>query len=291
MNSLQHEYPVRELAEALEVSRSGFHGQRQKGQRPRRRQDAEIAVKLEEHFVESRCTYGSPRLRICLSAEGTRCGKNRINRLMRERGLRPRQKRRFRPCTTRSDPKVWMWVPNWMAKVPTPDRPGRIWVADITYIPTEEGWLYLAIELDACSRRITGWSVRDDLSTALVSEAWERAVFAGRPDPGLLHHSDRGCQYTSEEFRRRLQSARAGASMSRKGNPFDNALAETFFSTLKAECFGNYIPKTRAEARLMLFDYIESFYNTHRLHSALGYRSPTQFELAFKANLSKNTSP
>ena len=289
MNALEHEHALEELAATLEVSRSAFHGQDQKEQRPRRRQDLAIGQKLEESFVKSRCTYGSPRLRRCLVASGIRCGKNRINRLMRERGLRPRQKRRFRPQTTQSDPTVWMWVPNWMAKVPTPDRPGQIWVADITYIPTEEGWLYLAVELDACSRRVTGWAVRDDLSTPLVSEAWERAVFANRPDPGLLHHSDRGSQYSSDDFSSRLQSAGACASMSRKGNPYDNAMAESFFATLKAECFAGYVPKTRAEARLMIFEFIDGFYNTHRLHSSLGYRSPQQFELSFHSNQPNNT--
>lgn len=289
MNLLQNEHSVEDLAAALETARSAVHGQTLKEQRPRRRQDKVIAEKLEESFLESRGTYGSPRLQRCLVAKGVRCGKNRIRRLMIERGLRPRQKRAFRPCTTQSDPTVWMWVPNWLAKVPTPDRPGQIWVADITYIPTEEGWLYLAVELDACSRRITGWAVRNDLATPLVSEAWERAIFANQPDPGLLHHSDRGSQYTSKDFSSRLRSAGACASMSRKGSPYDNAMAESFFATLKAECFAGYIPKTRAEARLMIFDFIDGFYNTHRLHSALDYQSPVQFERSFHSTNPTNT--
>jgi putative transposase len=288
MDFLHDQHPVEELAEALGVSRSGFYAQRQKAQRPRRCADAEIGNVLEALFAGSRQTYGSPRLRHALRGEGVSCGKNRINRLMRERGLRPRQKRRFKPRTTRSDPTLRV-AENWLAKVPTPDHPNQIWVADITYLPTAEGWLYLAIELDACSRRVTGWATREDLSTPLVSEAWERAVFATLPDPGLLHHSDRGSQYASSDFRSLLQTAGACASMSQRGNPYDNALAESFFATLKTECFAGYVPKTRAEARLMLFDFIDGFYNTRRLHSSLGYRSPIEFELSRQTNHKSQT--
>jgi transposase InsO family protein len=196
---------------------------------------------------------------------------------MRQNGLRPRQKRRFRPQTTLSKHPLAL-SQNWLAKVPAPDRPNQIWLADITYIPTAEGWLYLAAELDACSRKIVGWSTRKDLSNPLVLEAWHRATQRYSPAPGLLHHSDRGSQYASSDFQSLLQKSGASCSMSRCANPYDNAMMESFFATLKTECFGRLIPPTRAAARLMLFDYIEGFYNTHRRHSSLGQRSPLEFE-------------
>jgi putative transposase len=228
-------------------------------------------------FKQSRQTYGSPRVCAALRARGERCGKNRVARLMRQSRLRPRQKRRFRPQTTLSKHHLPV-TRNWLAKVPAPDRPNQIWLADITYIPTAEGWLYLAAEMDACSRKIVGWSTRKDLSTTLVLEAWHKATRHRSPKPGLLHHSDRGCQYATSDFQSLLQKSGASCSMSRRANPYDNAIMESFFATLKTECFGPVIPPTRARARLMLFDYIEGFYNTHRRHSSLGQRSPLEFE-------------
>jgi putative transposase len=196
---------------------------------------------------------------------------------MRQSGLHTRQKRRFRPQTTLSKHNLPL-TQNWLAKVPAPDRPNQVWLADITYIPTAGSWLYLAVELDACSRKIVGWSTRADLSTALVLEAWLRAAHRSPPAPGLLHHSDRGCQYASSDFQALLQKSGACGSMSRRANPYDNAMMESFFATLKTECFGRFMPPARATARLMLFDYIEGFYNTHRRHSSLGDRSPLEFE-------------
>lgn len=274
---LKETYALDQLLTALEVSKSGLHAHRYKGQAPRRQRDQELIKMIKPIFEKSRRTYGSPRLCAALRAQGIRCGKNRIARLMRQSGLRPRQKRRFRPPTTQSKHNLPL-SRNWLAKVPTPDRPNQVWVADITYIPTAEGWLYLAVELDACSRKIVGWSTRKDLSTALVLEAWHMATHHYPPAPGLLHHSDRGCQYASSDFQSLLQKSGACGSMSRHANPYDNAMMESFFATLKTECFGRFIPPTRATARLMLFDYIEGFYNTHRRHSSLGDRSPLEFE-------------
>jgi putative transposase len=230
-------------------------------------------------FERSRQTYGSPRLCAALRAQGERCGKNRINRLLRQNGLQVRQKRRFRPRTTRSD-NSWPIAQNWLLKMPAPEHPNQVWLADITYIPTAEGWLFLAAEMDACSRKIAGWATREDLSSALVLEAWQQALYRYRPAPGLLHHSDRGSQYASSDFQSLLQKSKACASMSRRANPYDNAMIESFFATLKTECFDYRIPPTRAAARRMLFDYIEGFYNTHRLHSSLNNRSPLQFEMS-----------
>jgi len=266
-----------DLAAALGVSVSGFHDHARKPQRPRRRQDAQFKVLIARSFARSRRTYGCLRVRRDLADLGHRCGKNRICRLMRAAGLRPRQKRRFRPRTTdsRHHHKV---AENWLAKVPAPDRPGQIWQSDITFIPTAEGWLYLAFTIDACSRRCVGHHCREDLGSGLATAAFDQAVARSCPPPGLLHHSDRGIQYACTAFTSRLAARGATASMSRRANPYDNALAESFVATLKTECFEDSIPPTKAAAKLLLFDYIETFYNTRRRHSALGYRSPLDFE-------------
>ena len=196
---------------------------------------------------------------------------------MRENALRPTQKRRFRPKTTQSDHKLPI-AQNWLARMPAPDRPGQVWVADITYIQTAEGWLYLSGILDGCSRRCVGWHADDSLPTPLVTRAWRNAWKNQRPGPGLFHHSDRGIQYASNDFRTLLRSCGPAPSMSRKANCYDNAMIESFWATLKTECFGSLIPQTKSQAKLMLFDYIETFYNRSRLHSPLGYQSPLDFE-------------
>lgn len=272
-----------ELADALAVSKSGFFAHQRKEESPRAQQDRDLCQAIEPIFVASRRTYGSPRIMHALRRSGWRCGKNRIARLMRSRGLRARQKRRFRPKTTQSDHKLPV-APNWLAKVPKPDRPGQVWLGDITYIQTQEGWLYLSGILDHCSRRCVAWHAEDSLESSLVTRAWEKARKNQPLKPGLLHHSDRGVQYASSVFQNLLHSCGAAPSMSRKGNPYDNAMMESFFATLKTECFQNQIPKSRREAKLILFDYIETFYNRYRLHSALQYQSPLEFENKFNPN-------
>ncbi|MGH9643709.1 MAG: IS3 family transposase [Terriglobales bacterium] len=274
---------VTEMADALDVSKSGFFAHQRKEECPRRQQDEALCQAMEPIFVASRKTYGSPRMMHALRRKGWRCGKNRIARLMRSRGLRARQKRGFKPKTTRSDHKLPV-APNWLAKIPKPDRPGQVWLADITYIPTQEGWLYLSGILDHCSRRCVAWHAKESLASSLATRAWEKACRNQPLAPGLLHHSDRGVQYATSEFRTLLQSRGATASMSRKANPYDNAMMESFFATLKTECFKKQIPKSRREAKLILFDYIETFYNRSRLHSALQYQSPLEFENKFKPN-------
>ena len=270
--------------QALSVSRSGYHAHLRKSQRPRRRQDAQLAGEIRAAFTASRQTYGSPRLVHCLRGKGLRHGKNRIARLMREQHLCVRQKRRFVPRTTMAD-KTSPVAPNLLLQRPAPTRPNEVWVTDITYLPTREGWLYLAAEMDLCSRRILGWSTHDTLATTLPNAALERALQARGSSPGgLVHHSDRGCQYTSADFRRRLQLRGITQSMSRTANCYDNAAIESFWATLKAECFGTTIPATHAQARSMLFDYIETFYNPVRLHSALGFLSPVAFENSIQQN-------
>jgi transposase InsO family protein len=269
-----------EMADALEVSKSGFHAHEDKHKRPRRQQDKELLEAIEPLFKASRRTYGSPRMVHALRKMGRRCGKNRVARLMRSHGFCARQKRRFRPQTTQSDHKLPI-AKNWLEKIPAPDRPGQVWVADITYIQTAEGWLYLSGILDACSRRCLGWQAGESLGADLVTRAWNKAWQNQRPGPGLLHHSDRGIQYASNTFKTLLERCGAAASMSRKANPYDNATMESFWATLKTECFGSFIPQTKQQAKLMLFDYIETFYNRSRLHSALAYQSPLQFENNF----------
>ena len=279
MNTLKADYQVEELAQALEVSPSGFYAHQCKPEGLRAQQDHRLLEKIPPIFQESRRTYGSPRVCAALRKGGERCGKNRVARLMRQARLRARQKRRFVPRTTQSDHDLPI-APNWLAKVPAPDRPDQLWVVDITYIATAEGWIYLAVILDACSRKVVGWAMAVSLETSLVTEALERARQRRRPSPGLLHHSDRGVQYASSAYRALLATYQITPSMSRSANPYDNALAESFLATFKTECL-DQTPRSRAEARLKVFDYIETFYNPKRLHSALGYQSPVEFEKQF----------
>jgi putative transposase len=280
MARLKTDYSLSEISQALEISPSGFAAHGLKEQRPRRQRDLHLVELMKPLFQRSRGTYGSPRLCAALRQNGERCGKNRINRLMRQQHWKAKQKRRFRPRTTDSRHPMPV-APNRLAQSQEPQKPNEIWQSDITYIPTQEGWTYLAVTLDRFSRRVVGWRLKSTLETSLVTEALEHAQKERRPPPGLLHHSDRGIQYASSRFQRLLQSFGSEASMSRKGNCYDNALAESFFATLKTECLGNQIPATQQQARVMIFDYIETFYNPRRLHSALGYKSPVDFENEF----------
>jgi transposase InsO family protein len=279
MNILKAEYQVQELAQALEVSPSGFYAHQHKPEGRRAQQNQRLGAQIKAIFQDSRNTYGSPRIQASLRRQGQHHGKNRIARLMREHQLKARQKRRFVPCTTQTD-RALPVVPNRLGRRPAPARPDQVWVADITYLPTDEGWIYLAVVLDACSRKVVGWAMALTLETPLVTEALARAQRERRPAPGLLHHSDRGIQYASSAYRALLASSKMIPSMSRLANPYDNALAESFMATFKTE-YCAQIPVTRALARLRTFDYIETFYNPRRLHSALGYQSPVEFENQF----------
>lgn len=270
-------YSVTEMCLALGVSRSGLYDHGHKNQSDRRQEDALLAEQISLIFLESRQTYGCRRIQQMLRRHGIQCGKNRICRLMEQQGLRPVQKCRFRPQTTQSRHAEPI-APNRLQELPeAPQRPNQVWTADLTYIPTlEEGWSYFAAEMDLCSKRIAGWKLDDSLAAPLAVEAFQRAVRRW-PAPEL-HHSDRGVQYASQLFRNVLNIHNVSPSMSRKANCYDNAAMESFFATLKTECFQEKIPKNRAEARAMLFDYIETFYNPKRIHSALGYLSPLEFE-------------
>jgi putative transposase len=290
METLLNEHPVDALAEALEVSPTGFAAHRHKPQGPRRREDEALAVLIGQSFTQSRQSYGCLRVRADLRDLGRRCGKNRILRLMRSQGFKPRQKRRFRPRTTDSRHPHPI-ADNWLAKVPAPDRPGQVWQSDFTYIPTAEGWLYLAFTLDACSRRCVAHHCREDMAVELTLHTLNQALSRRPPLGGLIHHSDRGSQYAAIAFQDRLRACGITASMSRTANPYDNALAESFVATLKTECFAHAVPPSKAAAKLMIFDYIESFYNRRRRHSSLHYLAPLEFEnQLFPPNQDKLTS-
>jgi len=273
-----------EICTTLEVSRSGYYDHTNKHQRARRLQDKVLAQEVQEAFLQSRKTYGTPRLRYELRDRGHSCGRRRIARLMRMQGLQALRKGRFIPRTTDSSHGRKI-APHRLLKLPPPTKPSQVWITDITYIPTKEGWLFLAAEIDLFSRRVIGWSARPTMETALVLEALDHAI-AQAPGrlAGLIHHSDQGCQYASNDFTTALADLGIDQSMSRRGNCYDNANAESFWATLKTECFNNIIPATRAEAKSMIFDYIETFYNPVRRHSARGFLSPVAFEKQFTNN-------
>jgi len=270
-------YGVREVCMALGVSPSGFYAHGHKSQRLRCREDGVLAEALKSAFDDSRNTYGSPRVVRQLKKRGLFTSKTRVRRLMKSQGLCPSQKRRVRVKTTRSNPHLPV-APHLLLDAPPVTQPGERFYSDITYIPTHEGWLFTAATLDGYSRRCAGWSAADNMEAPLVLRAAQRAL---ADTDAKIHHSDRGSQYASELFRDFLQNNDVVQSMSRKANCYDNALMESFWATLKTECFDNFrdgIPATRQEAKQKLFSYIEVFYNRKRLHSSLGYVSPLEFE-------------
>ena len=266
------------LCQLLGVARSGFYDWQRRGPSRRRAEDAQLRPLLCAAFARSRRTYGRPRLTRQLRAQGFPYGQRRIGRLMRAAGLCARSRRRFRPQTTQSD-HTGPIAPNGLAKLASPPTARNVvWAADITYLPTTEGWLYLAVVLDLYSRRVVGWAFAPSLPAALPVAALRMALHQRRPAPGLLHHSDRGCQYASAEYRHLLHAHGLQPSMSRTANPYDNAAMESFFSTLKTECLQHQPTTSRSQTQARVFDYIETFYNRVRLHSALGFLSPVDFE-------------
>jgi transposase InsO family protein len=266
------------LCQLLEVSRSGYYRWERREPTLREREDAVLGERIEAAHRRSRHSYGAPRLVEELRAEACRISKRRCARLMKARGLRGRKKPRRQPRTT--DSNHWHApAKNLLAQRAAPSGPNQVWVADITYIATAEGWLYLAAILDLWSRRIVGWACASSLHTSLVHAALEKALRQRHPGRGLLHHSDRGVQYACAEYRAALSAAGLVCSMSRKANCYDNATMESFWSTLKTETgLDEAIPISRRAAELMVFDYIETFYNPSRRHSSLGYLSPVAFE-------------
>ncbi len=273
-------YPVAPTCKALDASRSGFYAHRSKPLLPRRLRDKALKATIVDIFDQSRGTYGSPRIQQELAKRKQPCGKNRALRLMKEQNLQPIQKKKYRPMTTDSNHKLAV-APNWVGEIAAADRPNQIWTSDITYLWTAQGWLYLASHMDLFSRRIVGWAVSLNLETDLIQRSLDKAQSGRKPCPGLIHHSDRGSQYASKIYRQQLEDNHITCSMSRKGNCYDNAAHESFWATLKTECFGKEVPRSREQARLMIFSYIEGFYNTRRIHSSLGYLSPDQYELKY----------
>jgi transposase InsO family protein len=277
IQKFSHEYPVRLLCRMLEVQPSGYYQWRRKVPGPRVCANRQLLEQIRMVFAQSRQTYGSPRVTHELRRQKVRCSVNRVARLMRRHQLRAKAKSPFRPRTTESR-HSYSPAPNRLARQGPPAQPDQAWAADITYLWTTEGWVYLAAVMDLCSRKIVGWSVRPSLHTTLVREALQQAWLLRRPAAGLLHHSDRGCQYASSAFQALLQHYQIVPSMSAAGHCYDNAAMESFWSTLKAELIHRITLRDLSHSRLVLFEYIELFYNRQRLHSALGFKSPVEFE-------------
>ena len=264
------------MCELLHVSRSGFYAWGERPESRRTREDRALLARIEAIHRESREAYGAVKTWQALRAQGVVCGRHRVARLRRQAGIEARRKRRFR-VTTQSRHSFPI-APNVLAREFAVSAPNRVWVGDITFIPTRVGWLYLAVLLDLYARRIVGWAMSQYIDRELVTEALLMALARRRPKPGLLHHTDQGRQYATGSYRQQLIEHGIEPSMSRKGDCFDNACAESFISTLKNELTHYLQFTTREEARTAIFEYIEVFYNRQRLHQTLGYRSPAEFE-------------
>ncbi len=271
------DYPVRELCAVLGVTRSGYYGWRKGQETARAAANRLLVLEIERVHKEKKGRYGSPRVTEQLRREGHVCNHKRIERLMRQRGLRGCSSRRRRVCTTNSAHEEPV-APNLLRGRTAPTQPNEVWVADITYIPTAEGWLYLAAVMDLYSRQILGWSVWESLEAGGPLHALKRALVSRRYPRQVIHHSDRGIQYACYAYRRELQAAGLVPSMSRRGNCYDNAAMEAFWSTLKREAMADSAQWSKNRVRRELFEYIEGDYNRSRLHSSLGYQSPVDFE-------------
>ncbi len=270
------EFRVKRMCHALSVQRSGYYAWRRRTPSTRAQANEVLLKLIREEHETSRKTYGSPRIQKVLERKGVLCGKNRVARLMRMHGIAAKKRHKWHPTTTQRKPGV-VPAPNWLNQEFTAVAPNLKWVSDFTYIDTAEGWLYLATVLDLFSRKVVGWAMSEWMDTDLVETAWQMALLGRRPEPGLLHHSDQGSQYTSAAYQKSLTTALVQLSMSRVGNCYDNAVAESFFGTLKTECVTGQFA-TRALAHTSIFEYIEVWYNRQRLHSTLGYLSPVEFE-------------
>jgi putative transposase len=271
-------YPVRLMCAVLEVSPAGYYAWRDRPVSVRSTTNATLLAEIRAVHQDSGRRYGSPRVHAALRAQGRGVSRGRVERLMRRHGIRAIMAPPRRLCTTDSHHGLPI-APNLIDRNFTAAAPNQIWLADITYIPTDEGWLYLAAVMDLFSRKIVGWAMRDHLRTELASSALAMAIQRQQPGDGLIHHSDRGVQYASHDYRDALSAAGITASMSRKADCYDNAPMESFFHTLKTEHVHHRQYRTRAEAMRDIFAFIEGFYNRTRLHSAIGYISPIEMEL------------
>jgi transposase InsO family protein len=271
-------HPIRVMCTVLEVSASGYYRWRQQPVSDRQREDRRLRVEIGSIFRASRQTYGRPRMHRALRDRGIRCGQARVVRLMRHDGLRAKKARRFRQTTRAAASRPT--APNVLDRGFTVAAPNIAWAGDITYLWTEQGWLYLAVMLDLYSRRVIGWATAERLTESLAHAALQRALAERHVGTELVHHTDRGSQYTSASYQRLLRTHGLTVSMSRKGNCWDNAVVESFFATLKVE-LGERFP-SRALAHDALFEYIEIFYNRARMHSSIGFISPAEAEARFE---------
>ena len=278
IDSMRADYPIAELCDALGVSRSGYYAMTNRSPSQREASNRKLleAMTVIHRHRHTRC-YGSPRMTPELQAQGLSCSENRVAKLMRREGLRARPRKPFRPKTTCADHAAHP-SPNLLAEAGPPTAPGDQIVSDITYIPTREGWLYLAIVLDLFSRKILGWKLSDSMKSSLVTDALQRALRTGLPVPGSIFHSDRGSQYSSINTRDLLTNAGLLQSMSACGYCYDNAFAESAFASIKTELLEDGTPfESRAAATTAVFEYMETFYNRKRLHGSLGFQSPQSF--------------
>lgn len=282
-------YPIRVLCRVLAVSTSGYYTWRDRQPSKRAQTNQALLREIRTIHAESRETYGSPKIQQMLRRRGWHCGRHRIMRLMRQAGLRAKRQRCFRR-TTQADARH-VPAPNHLQQQFTADRPNQVWLADLSYIPTQQGWLYLATVLDLFSRRIVGWAMDRRRGDDLTQRALQHALRQRKPQPGtLLHHSDRGSQYTSRVYQTQLAQHRIQTSMSGTGNCYDNAPMESFFALLKTELVHHERYPTRQAAKTQIFEYIEGFYNRRRIHSALDFYSPAEFEAQWQQTVSINTS-
>ena len=271
------QYPVKELCAVLQVSRSGYYAWCRGIESARESENRQLVSEIGRVFHQRKGNYGSPRVTQQLRQDGRQCNHKRVERLMRQQGWRGRSSRKRRVCTTNSNHDQPI-APNLLLGRDAPSRPNEVWVADITYMPTAEGWLFLAAIMDLYSRQILGWSVWENLEAGGPLQALQRALVHRRYPKGVIHHSDRGVQYACAAYRQTLKAHGLVASMSRRGNCYDNAAMEAFWSTLKREAMGESNTWSKDRVRRELFEYIEGNYNRSRLHSSLGFQSPVDFE-------------
>jgi len=269
-------YPIRLMCRALNVSPAGYYAQAKRPEAERTKANRALCAQIRDIHAQSRCTYGSPSVFRVLREHGHRVGENRVARLMRESAIRAKTVKKWK-ATTNSAHTLPI-APNTLDRQFEVKTPNRVWAGDITYVPTQEGWLYLAVVLDLYSRAVIGWAMGSRLIASLATDALAMALAKRAPTKGLLHHSDRGVQYASHDYQGLLRDAGIACSMSRKGNCWDNACVESFFATLKKELIHHERYATRADAIQHIFEYIEVFYNRQRRHSTLGFRSPAEFE-------------
>jgi putative transposase len=277
VKDLSKDYPVRELCALLEITRSGYYAWGNGQETAREIANRLLTDEIQRVHRENKGRYGSPRVTQQLRREGHVCNHKRVERLMRQNGLKGCSSRKRRLSTTNSDHDHPV-APNLLLSRAAPSQPNEVWVADITYIPTAEGWLFLAAVMDLYSRQILGWSVWNSLEAGGALQALKRALLKRRYPKKVIHHSDRGVQYACHAYRQELKAAHLMASMSRKGNCYDNAAMEAFWSTLKREAMAQSASWSKERVRRELFEYIEGDYNQSRLHSSLGYQSPVDFE-------------